>query len=1335
MKTTKALKSDIGAQATWKGFTSQTMYIANRLLSDSDGFVYCPENVEDLLVKKDDVVVEAVQVKNISSDLSISNLASTTTSQNGDGFFKRMCSLHRQFPAFNKITVAIFGSLGTELEEISKKIESTIKTVKKKLEKNHGLSEEEAMWLINALSFEKVSLSALKQNIQEQIASYVPVMPAPQLAEELLIQYISQLSNNKGFTTKELWQKKIHSIGVSISAIDGFYKEYNKSLVCLSELQLNLDADEIIKEYSQGVSAHPAHIRSDLDLVRPYWLNHIQEVINNARVAIVKGVSGQGKSTLCYRYLIDNYPEDCVFCVRAITSEQQAQNLVAALDGLGKHNENLIIYIDVLPGETLWAFLLQEIQSRGMSIPVLVSIRDEDYNATPVNGKSLKFGVIELSLAEDEAHQIYDSQTSDQPLQTIRSFEESWQSFGGKGPLIEFVYFLTNEQTLKDRITKQIDALIREKIDDEWIDVLRLVSYAGRIGCPVRYSEIKHITKCSNLEAAISRLKDEYLIRVIDDGKKIEALHPVRAQIIYDALCSLTACSDKDLIFDVLSCVSSRNTRLILLDYFTRNNFDNDDIQRLAQTSFADWLSYGNAIKTMIWLDCKRYADNNLDYFLSLSGKYGSGWLNFFPLDLSGLLQPGILIAEFLKDFPFVDADELQKVIEKTKLSLTSTSLDYKVTDCFLQNSNYPRSLPCDDEQRCSFGYALFWMAKRGIQVELSFDDSKIVQAICDGGLQSSADAIRGLFEHQNLAKAYAESAKRLTQKIISEMKVIFFAVSDESVNCKFIPPLQNSSSEETAKCDNQYWRIKMLNVLQNLYPNSEYINIELVGVDIFEDLGVTSMDDKLHIHKSNRTLGWISETNGWVRVRLEYSMRPSTWNLYVSQIDDIRRCIVRFSDSAVRLIDDIYKKGHFTTERLESVKKSAKEIQTQTLPEKYLPLCAVDPYCLYSETSAKSHLAEAIPSTQLLSVGKYENFRKQFSNLCSSMNNFCNQFAEILLVRVNKQDISMIKNPRLAMSNLFAAAKSLFSFQQEYNALFSRYSSVDDTYADYEQESLLTLVNMWRHVLDYPPRRVSIAYDAKQRYRKGVDFFNNALNNVPFDKKTAIYTTSKHVYIKKPFDESEGLLEKQYTDIVLKLREAFKEAIPDSSDRWYLETQPLEFAFLPMWSGFCFPTAYSVPVYRLLDLEEEKIAHPMIPCEIEFQVSNKEDVNSGYIDWDGMYRSLGTIRLHMKRLYQVFRLPEDKACADGLKAYLNDLLSQIGTLWKGFADNEDAINNYRIEESEEVFAFLEMIKTSFAYEKEIMDVIKERRDPSGVIKTIEGLIAAVFLLQKAALA
>ena len=98
-------KSDIGARAAWKGFSSQTLYIAYRLLMDENGYEYYPEDIEDLIVKKNGTVVEAVQVKNTSSNLTLSSLASTKTSKGGEGFFNRMCSLHAIDESFSSIKI------------------------------------------------------------------------------------------------------------------------------------------------------------------------------------------------------------------------------------------------------------------------------------------------------------------------------------------------------------------------------------------------------------------------------------------------------------------------------------------------------------------------------------------------------------------------------------------------------------------------------------------------------------------------------------------------------------------------------------------------------------------------------------------------------------------------------------------------------------------------------------------------------------------------------------------------------------------------------------------------------------------------------------------------------------------------------------------------------------------------------------------------------------------------------------------------------------------------------------------------------------------------------
>lgn len=51
-------------------------------------------------------------------------------------------------------------------------------------------------------------------------------------------------------------------------------------------------------------------------------------------------------------------------------------------------------------------------------------------------------------------------------------------------------------------------------------------------------------------------------------------------------------------------------------------------------------------------------------------------------------------------------------------------------------------------------------------------------------------------------------------------------------------------------------------------------------------------------------------------------------------------------------------------------------------------------------------HIADDdYPVQQLLSVEKYKKFRKVFGNVYTSLDNFYNQFAEWLLVRLNKKE------------------------------------------------------------------------------------------------------------------------------------------------------------------------------------------------------------------------------------------------------------------------------------------------------------------------------------------
>ena len=1332
MSSSSFTKSDMGAQAAWKGFSSQTLYIAYRLLLDENGYEYYPEDIEDLIIKKDGIVVEAVQVKNISSVITLSSLASTKTSKDGEGFFNRMCSLHAIDKSFSGIKIAFFGELGAELQGVANNNKEIKKILANRLIEKHKLSSEDANWLINSLKFEKVSLDKLKEKLQEQICSYVPVMPAPALAQELLVQYISNLSNNKGYTTLAIWKDKIHEIGVSISAIDGFYKEYNKSLVCLSELQLNTSQEQLQNEFLEGVSVHPSHIRCGVDVKRDYWLKKLQFAIERNRVVVIKGVSGQGKSALCYRYLLDTYPEGCVFCIRTIATEMQAHNLVAALDGLGKHNEKLVIYIDVQPGEMLWAFLVQELQSRGLEIPVLVSIRDEDYNATPLNGKAIKYDVVELIFSEEEARDIYKIFTSERPHPIYRTFEDAWITFGDGGPLIEFVYLLSNNQTLTERLQYQIDALIKEKVPDDWLELLQLVCYAGRLGANVDFLSAKKEIHCSTMQSAIQRLKDEYLIRVVDENK-LEALHPVRAQIVFDTICLQTGTSEKDIVFKTVSCVESKNIRVILMDYFSYQPYDLEDLHQLSQCEFNDWIGFASVIKTMLWLDAKRYVDCNMKAIQELIRKRGKGWLCFLPLDLSGIYHSNEIIANTMKKLSiFKDKEALQSAIDETKSSLTSLTIDYQATDYFIKNCRHPSLLPQTEKDKSSFGYALFWMSKRDCEVDISVDSDEIVQGICSGELQAAADMVRGLSEHTVLSKVYQAAIDRLVDKLIVEMNVISFIEDKNEVVCKFIPPFENEVAlPEKIKNFNQYWRIKMLDILEQMYPQKEYIDIELLGVDILDDLGIEPLDYKLRIHKSKRYNSWVSEVNGWVKIRIDYTQRPDSWGRYVSEIDEIRTDVNELIEQTIRGIDDIYKKGRSTKRRWERIEKQIEVFRRHTFAENHLPVSAVDPYCLYSEGKNNIPASEYFPMRQLLSVEKYKCFRKYFNEVYSSLNNFFNQFNEVLLVRIKKQDLSSIKNPRLAMFNLYSAAKAFCNFCDEYDSLFLEYSSLSAPFKQKEVENLLTLLNVWRHVLDNPPKGRAIAYEAKLRYRKGKTFFQDNLARIPDEVGGELFVTSHHAYIVKEYRlEENTTIEKEYASLVQKLRCIFKKAVLPSSNRWYCETQTIKLAYIPVISGGYLPTAFSIPFYKLFDSDVSIFEETMLPCEIEPEVKkrlfNKEDA----LVWISAIQQIQTIKLYLKRLQQIVQTEPSKNCICIFELFCKKTEKNIQNLWSKFTMCERIVDELITDADDQSLKIIEMIKSFFNCYEDIIGCIGHKTNIEEIIHTIDALSSVMLLLQ-----
>lgn len=431
-----------------------------------------------------------------------------------------------------------------------------------------------------------------------------------------------------------------------------------------------------------------------------------------------------------------------------------------------------------------------------------------------------------------------------------------------------------------------------------------------------------------------------------------------------------------------------------------------------------------------------------------------------------------------------------------------------------------------------------------------------------------------------------------------------------------------------------------------------------------------------------------------------------------------------------IKLIDDVYKKGRYTQDRGKRIDNRLKVFRKHTFAENRLPYFAVDPYCLYSEGNAKSPVAEYFPMRQLLSVGKYENFRKSLNDVYSSLDNFYNQFVEILRVRINKQDISIVKNPRLAMYNLYSAAKAFVVFQKEYDLLFSNYSSLDKDFAKQELENVLTLVNVWRYVLDNQPKGCAIAYDSKQKYRKGTNYFCDTLSKAVTAVNGTLLKGNKYAYIIVDYNiEEDNTFENEYTRIVMTIRDVFKNSILPSSDRWYLETQSLELAYVPVFSGVFSPVVYSIPFYKLLDTEESRIAKPMYPCETEPVLIEKMNATKSLNLWIESMKKLSEMKLYIQRYQQIVQVPVDDNCLGSITAYTELLINQINALWNDFISVEDIVNELIEDADEQNSELLNVVQLFFDCYEEIETVIINKNDPSELIQIIETVSVIMFVL------
>jgi len=250
-------------------------------------------------------------------------------------------------------------------------------------------------------------------------------------------------------------------------------------------------------EYQQGVQARWQHILAGADCPRPGRLEEIHKKLQRHSVVIIRGASGQGKSSLGWRFLFDYCADGLRFEIRLVDGREHALRVANALRA---HIHSLrlcaVVWLDLAPSDAGWFELLRELADAGLK--VLVAVREEDFRRAGASADQLDYGEVTLdAVTAEEAEAIF-TKLAKGALGTTLDFADAWTRFGAAdgGPLLEFTHLITQGATLSEKLQNQVQRLQDEAasgklpITRKHLRALALAALAHSAGCRLDSSRL-----------------------------------------------------------------------------------------------------------------------------------------------------------------------------------------------------------------------------------------------------------------------------------------------------------------------------------------------------------------------------------------------------------------------------------------------------------------------------------------------------------------------------------------------------------------------------------------------------------------------------------------------------------------------------------------------------------------------------------------------------------------------------------------------------------------------------------------------------------------------------
>lgn len=1100
-----------GASAAYRGYRGQLSYTLARVLTASDaGLTFQPEGVEDLGIWRGDQLIEACQIKGVSGALQPSHLRSKSGS-----FFRRGAELLHQHPAA-VLRIVSFGPFASEFETAVGKGGAAANALARKLQDRDGLSLDDAMAVVGRIKLERVDEARVAADLQAAAEQLLTAADATASLDLLHWWMFLSAEEQRRLAPADVRDAVVNT-GKYVSGWSARHADWFTTIEPLMPVAVGAsDQDRLAAEFYRGIAARPEHIAAGLDVERPEILGSIDDGFAVAQVVVVRGASGQGKSTVALRYL-SGLPEPWRFRVRRVDDRSHAARIALALTSQAQQIRlPLIVWIDVSPRDVGWADLVARLVEEP-NVRVLVTIREEDWKRSQLPGGALNHTEIELDFNRSEASHIFSSLVARHAAGQLLDFDEAWAKFGGQGPLLEFVHLVTQDASLRERLAEQVTRLeddVRSgALQAAELELLRSVAVATAYEAQVDIALASHALNMPAARRSVERFEREYLLRSSGGGHLLAGLHPIRSTILAELLCDPALHPWPHVARRVLPWIVEADLEVFLMSAFVQRPEARPQVlAAVLELGASSWTGLAGVGRALLWLGIAEYAELNRPWIDSLIAEHGeAAWLAI-NRDVAGAMPGTEDIMERLADL-VPNGEGLRGLAAQAKRQQTSPDEIWTHLRPWVGKRDHSPASPSDEEWG-ALGQVCFWAGHLSMSMPAAW--VRLDEADPDEAeLGQLADATFGLAE-AGLSAAIEFYRPRLIERFQRETLTVRLSDDCKEVKADFIVPLDtpNEPTDPCARSTNFVHAEAMRRawLLRRLYPNHEFYACQGFGHRILDG---QHDDTTKRIPRRNLPPDWLTSINATFAGYLERPVRPPTWTSMAHELVARRQAVLE----AFAAIERALVRYHRSSDDViigRSLDYGVIERALRALAGHVrLPAAAVDPWGLVTEGRREDAAPPELGTRRPLALDRHRGLVSATRRWNQAAENFLRAAGQVLattplLARRAKdaQTEQAIRDAAakggiradlgpLSRLNLRDAMKSLAEMQRELRATIGLHlpPDADSSFDAVERDAYLRVASIWEQFTRRPAAHIAdVVGQVKETRAKALRRFTQTL-------------------------------------------------------------------------------------------------------------------------------------------------------------------------------------------------------------------------------------------------